>query len=84
MTSMLRRRGHTVCRVAFTATLVAFLAMAGVLVLSQILGVILVSPGIVTWASEALLGPCITAAVVFGLVAFVCGYVFPRDGGGDG
>lgn len=83
MTSMLRRRGRVPCRIVFTATLLIFLVMAGFLVLSQLVGVVLMSPELVTWASDTLLRPCITAAVVFGLVAFACSYVVPRDVGGN-
>ncbi|MBV2364349.1 hypothetical protein ACFPZ0_12210 [Streptomonospora nanhaiensis] len=84
MPAPLRDRAQTACRAAFTATLLVFLALATALVATQAAGVLLLRPDWVTAASDALLVPSITAAVAFGLVGFVSGYVMPKsDGSAD-
>ncbi|KID29855.1 hypothetical protein [Prauserella rugosa] len=84
MTSTVKLRARTLCRRVFTGTLLLFLAMACVLVGTQLVGVVLMQPGLVSWGSDVLLTPCITAAVVFGVVAFVSAYVMPAEAaGGD-
>ncbi|MFF5993029.1 hypothetical protein [Prauserella flavalba] len=81
MTTTLNR-ARTVCRAAFVTTLLVFLALATILVGTQLAGVVLMRPGWVSWASQALLTPSITAAVVFGLVAFISGYLMPKTSQG--
>ncbi|WP_406689925.1 hypothetical protein REH65_28885 [Saccharopolyspora sp. ID03-671] len=71
-------RAQSVCRTAFTATLLIFLALAAVLVGVQIVGLLLVQPTWISWASDTLLTPSIGAAVLFGLVAFISGYINPN------
>ncbi|SFS73896.1 hypothetical protein [Saccharopolyspora flava] len=77
MSSTALTRAQAACRAAFTLTLLIFLALASVLVGVQILGLVLVQPGWISWASDALFTPSIGAAVLFGLVAFVSGYLNP-------
>lgn len=70
-------RTEAICRAAFIATLLLFLALATALVVVQLAGLVLVQPAWITWASETLLTPSIAAAVLFGLVAFASGYFMP-------
>ncbi len=82
MTTTLHRV-RTVCRAAFITTLLVFLTLAAILVGTQLAGVVLMQPGWVSWASRALLTPSITAAVVFGVVAFISGYFMPKTSHGN-
>lgn len=77
MTTPLRARARTTCRAAFITSLLLFLALAVALVSVQLVGVLLLQPGWITWASDVLLTPSITAAVVFGLIGFASGYLVP-------
>ncbi|RRO16992.1 hypothetical protein EIL87_11980 [Saccharopolyspora rhizosphaerae] len=77
-------RTQSACRAAFVTTLLVFLALAAVLVTTQVAGVVLLQPTWITWASETLLTPSITAGVVFGLVAFISGYLVPERATAEG
>ncbi|MBK1783679.1 hypothetical protein [Prauserella cavernicola] len=79
MTTALADRAQTVCRAAFVVTLLIFLALATILVGTQVVGVLFLQASWVSWAADALLVPSITAGVVFGLVGFVGGYLMPKD-----
>lgn len=74
-------RAQALCRSAFVITLLIFLALAAALVAAQLLGVVLLRPGWVSGASEALLVPAITAGVVFGLVGFASSYIMRGQNG---
>lgn len=82
MTATTRHRLRKPIRILFVTTLLVFLALAVLLVATQVIGVLLLRPGVVTGASDVLLLPSITAAVVFGLVAFAGSYL-PDSGPGD-
>lgn len=77
MTTTLRTRMQSACRAVFITTLLVFFALATVLVSVQLSGVLLLRPSWITWASDTLLVPSITAAVVFGLSGFVSSYLVP-------
>ncbi|GAB2746036.1 hypothetical protein GCM10027174_19910 [Salinifilum aidingensis] len=81
MTTTLRTRTQAACRAAFITTLLVFLALATLLVSIQLAGVLLLRPDWITWTSDTLLIPSITAAVVFGLSGFVNSYLIPAEAG---
>lgn len=81
LTTTFRGRVRSACEVLFRATLLVFLALAAALVTTQLAGVVLLRPGWVSWASDALVTPSITAAVAFGLTGFISGYVTPAADG---
>lgn len=76
-------RAQVACRAAFILTLLIFLALAAALVAIQLVGLVLVQPSWITWASDTLLTPSIAAAVLFGLVAFIGGYFAAEEPAGD-
>ncbi len=74
-----RGRARSVVRILFLAAMAVFVLVGATLVVIQALGVVLMRPALVSGASDALLVPAIGAAVVFGLIAFVGGYLEDRD-----
>lgn len=55
---------------AFALAMMAFLALACALVLTQIVGVVFVLPEVVTTAAELFKGPAIVGAVVVSLLGY--------------
>ena len=83
MSTTTSSRAQVACRTAFILTLLIFLALAAVLVAIPLVGLVLVQPSWITWASDTLLTPSIAAAVLFGLVAFIGGYFAAEEPGAD-
>ncbi|MGO1181570.1 MAG: hypothetical protein ACTHZ5_01615 [Micrococcaceae bacterium] len=63
-----------VIRALFVIVFVAFLATGFVLVFSQIAGLIVTNPGLVTWGAETLNAPAVVLASVAGVLAFAFMY----------
>lgn len=68
-----------VIRALFVIVFVAFLATGFVLVFSQIVGLIVTNPDLVTWGAETLNAPAVVLASVAGLLAFAYMY-FDKTG----
>lgn len=62
-------------RTLFVVVFVAFLATGFVLVFSQILGLIMTNPAMVSWGAETLNAPAVVLASVAGLLAFAYTYL---------
>ncbi|MER7015412.1 hypothetical protein ABT324_28605 [Saccharopolyspora sp. NPDC000359] len=67
----------------FWTALAAFLALGALIVLGQLLGVVLLSPWLVSGAAAALNWSAFSAATLCALAAFALQY-FPAEGSADG
>jgi sugar phosphate permease len=66
----MKNRLRTVFRVLFTLAILVFLLLAFVLVFSQVVGLVIAQPALITGASDLLLQPSIIAAICVGLLGF--------------
>lgn len=64
-----------VLRLLFVVIFGLFLLTGFVLVFAQIIGLIVTSPDLVTWASTTLNAPAVVLASLGGIVAFIYSYV---------
>lgn len=64
-----------VVRTLFVIVFAAFLVTGFVLVFSQIVGLILTNPTVVTWGAETLNAPAVILASVAGVLAFAYTYL---------
>ena len=62
-------------RVLFVVVFSLFLVTGLVLVFSQIIGLVITSPDLVSWAAETLNAPAVVLASVSGIFAFIYTYV---------
>ncbi|WP_291799112.1 hypothetical protein [Brevibacterium sp.] len=66
----MQNRLRTVFQILFTLAILVFLLLAAILVFSQVLGLVIGQPALITGASDLLLQPSIIAAIFVGLLGF--------------
>lgn len=69
----------SVLKAAFFVTFMLFMGIGFILVCTQIIGLIVTNPAMVTWASETLTVPAVIFASAAGIFAFVHTYVDRAD-----